>query len=131
MCRLIRWAIERFTTLEASDFVRLLHLRDDYGVSRFSVEAGHWLAGKSLRAAGLGQEGLLVLGIECPDGNFMGTPPADVEVRGGDELVVYGRAMGVAELRDRTAGAAGDRAHEAAVADRPDRANSERQSAGR
>ncbi len=90
LCRIIRWAIARFTRMDTWDYARLLHLRDEYGVSRFRVQEGDWLVGKSLRSAALGSEGLLVLGIECPGGNFVGAPPADVEVRAGDELVVYG-----------------------------------------
>lgn len=131
LCRGISWAIERWTSLDARDYARLLHLRDAYGVSRFCVEDGAWIAGKSLRAARLAEEGLLVLGVECPDGKFLGTPPADVEVRAGDELVVYGPASRVAELDARAAGEPGDRAHVEATAEHRERVSGERRQAGR
>jgi hypothetical protein len=52
---------------------------------------------------------LLVFGIESPGGNFIGTPPADVVISAGDEVVIYGPSVRVAELDDRRAGEAGDR----------------------
>lgn len=131
MCRAIRWALERWTDLDARDYARLLHLRDEYGVSRFHVEEGDWIAGKTLRASRLAEEGLLVLGVECPGGKFMGTPPADVEVRAGDELVLYGPTANVAELDARAVGEDGDRAHTEAAAEHRERVSGERRQAGR
>lgn len=131
MCRAIRWALGRFTELDARDYARLLHLRDEYGVSRFWIEEGDWIAGRSLRASGLAEEGLLVLGIECPGGSFIGAPPADVELRAGDELVVYGPAASVSELDERAVGEGGDRAHAEAARAHLDRMSAERRRAGR
>lgn len=131
MCSAIRWAIGRWTELEAQDYARLLHLRDEYGVSRFRIEAGDWIAGKTLSAARLAEEGLLVLGVECPGGNFMGAPPSDVEMRAGDELVLYGLAARVSELDARALGEDGDRAHDVAAAEHRERTRGERRQAGR
>jgi hypothetical protein len=131
MCRLIRWAITRFTALDAWDYARLLHVRDDYGVSRFRVDDDSWIAGLSLRDAALGSEGLLVLGIECPGGNFVGAPPADLEVRSGDELIVYGGAGRVEELGCRKVGDDGDRAHAEGANEHAQQLQSERLNAGR
>ena len=131
ICRSISWAINRWTTLDAQDYTLLLHLRDEYGVSRFRVKEGDWISGKSLREARPMDEGLLVLGIECSMGTFLGTPPADVEVRVGDELVVYGPAARVSELEARSLGERGDLAHAEATADHAKRTNGEREQAGR
>jgi hypothetical protein len=131
MCGAIHWAIGRWTTLDARDYARLLHLQEDYGVSRFRVGEDDWMAGKSLAAAGLGDMGLLVLGVECPGGSYVGAPPADVEVRAGDELVVYGPAHRVAELDGRKVGAVGDRAQVEAVIERRERLGDERRRARR
>jgi hypothetical protein len=131
LCRIIRWAIARFTRFDTWDYARLLHLREEYGVSRFRVQEGDWLVGKSLRSAALGSEGLLVLDIGCPGGNFIGAPPADVEVCAGDEPVVYGEAAPVALLSGRRAGEDGDRAHSAGAGERLDRVKDERQRAQR
>ena len=37
LCRAISWALRRFTQLDAHDYARLLHLREDYGVSELQV----------------------------------------------------------------------------------------------
>jgi hypothetical protein len=131
MCSLIRWAITRWTTLDARDYTQLLHIGDEYSVSRHHIEEGDWIVGKTLGTAGLMGEGLLVLGIECPGGNFIGAPPADVEVRIGDLVVVYGLATRIAELDSRVKGDEGNRAHVAATSLREERVREERLRAGR
>jgi hypothetical protein len=131
MCSLIRWAIERWTTLDARDYTQLLHIGDEYSVSRHRVEEGDWIVGKTLGAAGLMSEGLIVLGVECPGGNFIGAPPADVELRMGDEVVVYGLTTRVAEMDSRGSGDEGEQAHGAATSSRENRLREERTRAGR
>ena len=126
MCSLISWAIERWTTLDARDYTRLLHIGEEYGVSRHRVEQDDWIVGKTLGEAGLMGEGLLVLGVECPAGNFIGSPPADVEVRVGDEVIVYGLTMRLAEMDSRTKGDEGDQAHDDATSSRENRVREER-----
>ena len=131
VCRVIRWAIDRFTDLDSWDYARLLHLHDEYGVSRFRVQEGDWVGRKTLREAAVGLEGVLILGIECPGGSFVGVPPPDVEVRIGDELVVYGDVDSSSQLRTRAAGEDGDRAHTEAVAEHSKRILEQRKRAGR
>jgi hypothetical protein len=128
VCGLIGWAIKRWTSLEARDDAQLLHLRDGYGVSRFRVKEGDWISARRLHDAGLVDEGLLVLGIECPNGTFLGAPPADVEVRVGDELVVFGPTALISELEVRMVGESGDLAHGVAVGERLERMNRENRS---
>jgi len=131
MCSLIRWAIKRWTTLDARDYARLLHIGEEYSVSRHRVDEDDWIVGKTLGEAGLVGEGLLVLGIECPAGSFVGSPPADVEVRVGDDVIIYGLATRLAEMDSRTKGDDGDRAHDAATSSRENRVSEERTRAGR
>lgn len=131
MCRVIRWAINKWTALDAEDYSRLLHLRDGYSVSRFLVDQDDWVCGKTLGAAGLVEEGLLVLGVECPGRNFIGAPPMDVELQPGDEVVVYGQAARLAELGARGSGEDGNRFHREAANERRDRIVIERQRAAR
>jgi uncharacterized protein with PhoU and TrkA domain len=131
MCRAIRWALGRWTRLDARDYARLLHLRDEYAVARVRVLEGDWIAGRPLGDTRLAEEGLLVLGIECPGGHFVGAPPEDVEVRENDEILVYGRAEPVSEFHLRRVGAHGDRAHSQAVSERRERLGAERHQAGR
>ena len=131
MCRVIRWSIDRWTTLDARDYMRLLHIGDEYSVSRHRIEEGDWLAGRTLSDAGLSGEGLLVLGVECPGGNFIGAPPADVEVRIGDEVVVYGLTTRISELDTRSKCEAGELVHCVAAAERMARIREERDQAAR
>ena len=77
----ISWAIARWTSLDTRDYARILHLREDYGVTDLRVQDGDWIAGRTLAQSGLVKEGTLVLGIECPGNHFIGAPPPDAEVR--------------------------------------------------
>lgn len=131
MCRAISWAIGRWTTIDARDYARLLHLREDYGVTELRVEKADWLAGKTIGEASLAREGILVLGIECPGNHFVGAPPAATEVRPGDRLILYGRTPRVAEIDRRGVGAPGDRNHTEAMAEQDRIAREERARAGR
>ncbi len=131
MCKAISWALGRWTTLDARDYARLLHLREDYGVTELRVEPADWLAGKTVGEASLGREGILVLGIECPGNNFVGAPPAETEVRAGDRLILYGRTPRIAEIDRRSAGGSGDQLHTAAVEQQVRIVHEERTRAGR
>ena len=129
LCRAISWALRRFTQLDARDYARLLHLREDYGVSELRVQAGEWLAGRTLAEAGLSKEGILVLGIECPGGHFIGAPAQDTEIRERDRLLLYGRTPRIAEI-DRRVGD-GEQSHLAAVVEQERISQEERSAAGR
>ena len=131
LCRAISWALNRYTQLDARDYARLLHLRDDYGVSDLRVQPGEWLAGRTLAEAGMAQEGILVLGIECPGGQFIGAPAQDTEIRESDRLLLYGRTPRIAEIDRRRSDGDGKQSHASAVAEHERIANEERSAAGR
>ena len=131
LCRAISWALNRFTQLDARDYARLLHLREDYGVSDLPVQPGEWLAGRTLADAGLSKEGILVLGIECPGGQFIGAPAQDTEIRERDRLVLYGRTPRIGEIDRRRSDNDGKRSHLAAVAEQERISNAERSAASR
>ena len=131
LCRAISWALKRFTQLDARDYARLLHVREDYGVSDLRVQPGDWLAGRTLADAGLAQEGILVLGIECPGGTFIGAPAPDTEIRELDSLILYGRTPRIAEIDRRGSDREGERSHAEAVAEQKHIAHAERSAAGR
>jgi len=126
LSRAISWALGRFAEIDARDYARLLHLREDYGVSDLLVQPGEWLAGK-----GLLKEGILVLGIECPGDNFIGAPSPDTEIRARDRLLLYGRTPRIAEIDRRGRDDAAERSHRAAVAEQERISNEERSAAGR
>jgi len=131
LSRLIRWALRRFTRIDARDYANLLHLRDDYGIAELHVDSGDWIAGKTLGESRLAREGVLVLGVECPGGSFLGAPGNATELRPGDRLVLYGRNESVCALDQRVADTAGDDAHAEAVRGQTQVSREEHARAGR
>jgi hypothetical protein len=131
LCSLISWALHRFAALDVSDYARLLHVRDDYAISRLSVEEGSWLADRSLRDCALRDEGVLLLGLECPGNNYIGAPGPAAEIRPGDTLILYGRSERMQEIERREPGTLGAEAHAAAIDEQNRRAALERMRARR
>ncbi len=115
MSQAIKWALGRFTKLDVRDYVGLLHLAKDYEVAEMSVEENDWLANKSLTELRLGDEGVLVLGIERKNGVYLGAPKGQIRLHVGDKLLVYGPQIGLTELDHRPVGTTGDQAHDFAV----------------
>jgi hypothetical protein len=119
--------VTRYTDLEAQDYADLLHLGGTWGVGQVAIRPGDWLACERLADLDLRAEGVVVLGIERPDGSYFGAPRFDTRVVPGDILLVYGPRDRLNELDDRPAGEEGDRAHLAAVADHEREAAQERE----
>lgn len=113
--RLIALGLKRWTRLDVTDYVAVLQLQNGYAVSEMKIEQDDWLNGKSLLEAALPREGVLVLGIQRSDGNFIGTPRAGDLVLTGDTLILYGLSSRIAELDQRRAGDSGERAHSEAI----------------
>lgn len=88
--RLVSRALQRFTELDAHDFVDLLHLSHGYSVTEMPVEEGQWLAGKRLDQLRLSVAGVNVLGITRADGHFAGTPIGSTMILPGDKLLLFG-----------------------------------------
>ena len=114
LSRVIEWALNRWTDLDMRDYVRLLDLSGGYSITEIRVDPEDWLAGRSVGDLPLEQEGVVVLGIQRADGEYMGAPPVGSRFDVGDTLVLYGRSTALDELRTRRAGVAGDEAHERA-----------------
>lgn len=110
-------ALGHWTDLDARDYGALLHLAERYAVTELLVADGSWLAGRTLDDLGLRDEGIVVLGITLPDGAWLGSPPFDLEIRGGERVVAYGRGTRLAELGRRRSGTSGEQAHEEARAE--------------
>ncbi|MBS3735445.1 MAG: TrkA C-terminal domain-containing protein [Phycisphaerae bacterium] len=113
--RLIERALRRWTDLDVRDYASLLRLSGPYTVMELHVDEDDWLAEKPLHECDVQGEGVLVLGILRADGTYLGAPRGQTQVHAGDTLIVYGRGELLAELDERRAGGAGDRAHAAAV----------------
>lgn len=113
----IEVALSRWTDLDVRDYAALLRLSGEYEIIELFVEEGDWVAHKTLAELQLNEEGIQVLGIVRPDGTYVGAPTGRTRVLPGDTLILYGRASLLAELDERIQGAAGDRAHKAALAE--------------
>lgn len=113
--RLISSAIERglrrWSDMDVRDYVQLLDVSGDYAVRDQEVREGDWLVGTVLRDLDLTAEGVLVLGIRRANGEFIGAPRPDTEIRNGDTVVLYGREESLHELEDRARGSEGDAEH--------------------
>ena len=109
--KLIAWGLRRWTNLDTADYVALLQLQSGYVVTEMVLEPEDWLAGRTLAEAALAQEGVLVLGIQRPDRDYIGTPQADDRIRAGDTLVLYGQIDRLGELDRRACGPDGELAH--------------------
>jgi hypothetical protein len=131
VCRFISWALKRWTSIDARDYAGLLHVHEDYAVCELHVGEGDWAAGRRLGDVELGNEGVLVLGIECPGSHFIGAPGPGVEIRAGDRVILYGRTPRIAELDQRRPGTDGEQSHDSAVSQRIQVEDAELERAGR
>jgi K+/H+ antiporter YhaU regulatory subunit KhtT len=111
----ISFALRRLARLEVRDYVAVLHLQNEYAVTELHVEPHDWLADNTLAELRLESEGVLVLGIQRPNGDYIGAPGADTPVRAGDVLVLYAPLRRVQELDQRRKGHHGETAHREAV----------------
>ena len=111
MSKVISWALKKYTTLELRDYAGLLHLTGDYVVAELTIEPGDWLCEKQLSQLRLNDEGVLVLGIERPDGSYNGAPRGDTVLHANDALLLYGRQQVITNLDERRGGAEGNWEH--------------------
>lgn len=107
LSRIIGWALSRFTHVEARDYAGLLHLSGEYVVAELQVNAEDWVCDRSLEEMRLNSEGLLVLGVERPDGAYLGAPRGATRLRAGDTVLLYGRRSIIEDLDHRQRGREG------------------------
>ncbi len=108
-------ALRRFAHLQLHDYTRLLRISSDYVVSELEIRDDDWLAGRTLEETQLAREGVLVLGIEQPDGTYLGAPHAETKIMPGDCLIVYGKQAALLDLDTRRADIEGNMHHVMAV----------------
>ncbi|QDU59141.1 TrkA C-terminal domain-containing protein [Aeoliella mucimassa] len=109
------WAFKKLGSLELHDYTRLLRVGHDYVISKMQVHQGEWIAGHTLQELALNHEGVLVLGVERPTGEYLGAPRGSTRLQAGDCLVVYGRQESLLSLVQREAGIEGNIEHMLAV----------------
>lgn len=111
---ILAWGLKNWTDLDVRDYGSLLQLQNGFAVTELLIKSGDWLAHKTLQKAALFHEGVLVLGIQHPDGTYVGTPRATDTIQAGDTLVLYGQIDLLKKLDQRHA-ASGDSEHEKAT----------------
>lgn len=111
MCDLIELSLRRFTNMDLHDYVDLLHVGGDYAVAEVAVHEQSWLRDRSLIDLCLTKEGVVVLGIERIDGQYVGTPSRDARLKIGENVIMYGPRETIANLDSRPVGEEGDAAH--------------------
>ncbi|MBW3543227.1 MAG: TrkA C-terminal domain-containing protein [Planctomycetes bacterium] len=112
--RIISRLLRKFSQMEVRDYVAVLQLQNGFAVTEMLIEPQDWLVDKALRSLRLPDEGILVLGIQR-SGAYLGAPTAEMEIRAGDTLILYGRIGRIEELDQRRSGRGGDKAHREAV----------------
>ncbi len=117
LSKVIARGLDRWTDLKARDYAQLLHLSHDFGILEVGVQPGDWVADRTLGELDLRGEGVAVLGIERPDGEYVGAPGWSTEIHPGDTLIVYGPTERICEIDRRPRGPEGDEAHSRAVAE--------------
>lgn len=98
---LIKRALRRSAILDLSDYASLLHVREGYTIAEMEVRPEGWLAHRTLSELRLRSEGVSVLGVVRPGGEYIGAPPSDQRFEPGDWLLVYGRGARLDELSHR------------------------------
>jgi hypothetical protein len=117
LSRVINRALERWTDLDTRDYSNLLHLGGEYAVTELHVQEEDWLAEQTLLELGLRDEGLIVLGVQTPDGEYHGVPTRKTRLHAGDVVVLYGRQKAMENLDQRGKEVAGRMSHLEGVAE--------------
>ncbi|MGF1635092.1 MAG: TrkA C-terminal domain-containing protein [Phycisphaerae bacterium] len=115
--RITHRLLRKYTKLDVRDYANLLHLSGEYGVSEIMINAGDWIADRTLADLRLSQEGIIVLAIQRPAGEFVGAPRGTAVPRAGDTLLIYGRTSNLRELDTRRRDFVGEVAHAQAIQD--------------
>ena len=114
LSRGIAWLLGK-SGFAGRDYATMLNLSGEYAVAELQVQEGDWLAGQSLRAMRLRDEGVVVVGVQR-GGVYIGAPGPDTVIEPCDTLVLYGCRTRIAELDRRQRDASGDAAHARASA---------------
>lgn len=115
LSRVMRSALKRWTRLDVRDYAQLLHIAGGYGVRELAIRDGDWISDRTLEEVQLREEGVVILGIERPDGTYLPAPKGPTLMEAGDVLVLYGPQDVIERLDQRRVGPEGDREHEQMV----------------
>lgn len=113
--RVIGILLKRWTHIVKRDYVALLRIGGEYQISELLVTEQDWLAGERLSKLGLRDEGIIVLGIQKPGGEYIGAPAPSYKIEEEDVILVYATATALDEIDKRGKGVAGELEHIDAV----------------
>lgn len=111
----IEWALRRWTDVDTRDYANLLNLSGEYSVMEIQVQEGEWMADKTLQKMSLVDEGVLLLGINREQGEYVGVPRGNTKIYAGDTLILYGRTNALRKLDKRRADLTGEYARQEAI----------------
>ena len=101
--------------LRVYDYEEILQVDKGYAVYHIQVEAGSWLADRTLRELSMIAEGILVLSVLRSSGEALATPGPHTCLRTDDVLLCYGREEDLQTLGRRPGGETGQARHQEAV----------------
>ncbi|MGK7391683.1 MAG: TrkA C-terminal domain-containing protein [Candidatus Cyclobacteriaceae bacterium M2_1C_046] len=96
------------------DYANLLHLFGEYEIYELEVKKDDWMSGKKLGELNLWSEGVNVLAIKKPIGDYVEVPNRDSKIEANDHLILYGREESLSDLDERKKGKKGEEKHEEA-----------------
>ncbi|MBE0646259.1 MAG: TrkA C-terminal domain-containing protein [Bacteroidales bacterium] len=91
LTRVVNRFLGRYKFFSTYNYGSLYKLADDYHISNLFVREGGWLIGKTPSDEQIQKDGIIVLGIEKPDGSYVGIVTPDTVFQETDLLIVYGR----------------------------------------
>jgi len=101
---IIRRSLRQAGFVRALDYELLLRMRDGYCVSEVELMANSPYAGRTLRETRPADAGLIVLGIQRANGEYIGAPGPDDRLEAGDAIMIYGTEAAVHEAVERQGG---------------------------
>jgi len=111
----LRKIIQKFfrnhTDFTTKDYDSLLCLNGNFILAEIPVEKNDWLENKNLKDAKLDEEGVLVLGIRKPSGEYIGIPQPDTIFQLDDLITLYGHSEQLDAINKRSAGHKGEASH--------------------
>jgi len=96
----IRRTLKQAGLVRALDYEMLLRIQDGYCVSEVELMDGNMLAGKTLRESRPSDHGLILLGIQRENGEYLPTPGPEDRLELGDVVMVYGAEETVRALAE-------------------------------
>ena len=93
--------LKKYSKVELADYANLLHLGDKYGIGEVFVSKDHWFSDSNIKDLSLTKEGLIILGVQTPSGEYLGLPSLDYIITAGDTVLLYGHADMLNQISER------------------------------